>query len=173
MRAKGGEWLAAYTSKRQKALRHGLQESAATDGFDLLNQAELSVQAKSAILQQISTQHRLAGEDAAKAPKYDDMYRLLKDLARSYALSDAEVAEKKKKESQAWFTQPGYPAPPKGKPKGKGKGKHQAGKDVARDAAGTPVCWKHAAEEGSCPYKEKCRFSHEPAVAGLARKDPH
>ncbi|MED5165546.1 MAG: hypothetical protein VX683_06915, partial [Cyanobacteriota bacterium] len=67
------DFLSLYDAYRSEAIRHGLQESVQTDGFDLLNASEIGTAVKASILQQISTMAKAASLGQGKAPGYEDI----------------------------------------------------------------------------------------------------
>ena len=151
------DFLAIYTTARQKAVRFGWTPSPDTDGMDLIMACEITATQQAGVLQALQLKAEMLGKEFAR-PEYATAYSALDTLASTLAMMDTARGVEKRPAGLLSSTEPTKrPRTEYHQPKGPGKGLPTGGPKGSGKGQG--VC-NQFAQAGKCLYGEACRFSH-------------
>ena len=150
------DFLAIYTTARQKAIRFGWTPSPDTDGMDLIMACEITATQQAGVLQALQLKAEMLGKEFAR-PEYATAYSALDTLASTLAMMDTARGVEKRPAGLLSSTEPPKRPRTEYQPKGPGKGLPTGG--PKGPGKGKGVC-NQFAQSGKCLYGEACRFSH-------------
>jgi hypothetical protein len=149
------DFLAIYTTARQKAIRFGWTPSPDTDGMDLIMACEITSTQQAGVLQTLQLKAEMLNKEFVR-PEYATAYSALDTLASTLAMQDTARGVEKRPAGLLSSTEPAKRQRTWEPPKGPGKGLTTAPKGPGK---GKGVC-NQFAQAGKCLYGEACRFRH-------------
>ena len=151
------DFLAIYTTARQKAIRFGWTPSPDTDGMDLIMACEITATQQTGVLQTLQLKAEMLEKEFIR-PEYATAYSALETLASTLSMQDTARKVEKRPAGLLSATEEPPKRPRTGdQPKGPGKGLAAGG--PKGPGKGKGVC-NQFAQSGKCLYGEACRFRH-------------